>query len=81
MTPAKIKWNNAQAAAEGWDIFDTASATGHPVWAILRDDEAARFADDGEAVAFVLNSAFEGSEYHRDALGIALGVLTYDPSI
>ena len=71
-----IPWNNAQAVSEGWDLFDLALCIGSSQWAICRDDEAGEFRDDREAIAFVLNSAMEGSAYHRDALSIHLGCET-----
>lgn len=70
-----IVFDNGQAVSEGWDIFDVNQKPGgEPDYVICRDDEEAKFVDDRQALAFVLNSAFEGSAYHRDALSVHLGL-------
>lgn len=80
--PPEIKWSREQAAREGWDIFVTSRGTVE----LQRDDEVAAaqaeggvevtFTTDAQVAAFVLNSAMEGSEYHRDALALVLGAAT-----
>lgn len=70
-----IPFDEDRACAEGWGLFDV-SCTFTPQYEICREDEEPAFADDLEARAFVLNSAMEGSQYHRDALAIALGLYT-----
>lgn len=69
-----IKWNNAQAWQEGWDVFDT----GHSI-EILHIDTPWEFAgglgyddpkfdSDEAAAAFVTERANAGSKYHKLAL-------------
>jgi hypothetical protein len=57
-------WNNDQAQAEGWAIFNLGDDLGT---SIDRDDETAVFEGDEAAVAFV---RAQDTDYHRRALKI-----------
>lgn len=72
LTPALIQFDNGQAVREGWDVFET-TPTGAPLQ-IQRNDESTSFDSDAEALAFVFNSAFDGSDYHKTALALHLGL-------
>lgn len=74
LTPALIQFDNGQAVREGWDVFET-NRPGAPL-EIQRNDEDSSFDDDGEALTFVFNSAFDGSDYHKVALALHLGLYT-----
>lgn len=75
MQTTPIPFDDDRAYGEGWGLFDV-SKTFTPKYALCREDDATPFADDLEARAFVLNSAMDGSQYHRDALAILLGLHT-----
>lgn len=70
-----ISFDDGQASTEGWGLFmlDTADGYGKRTCAIQANDEDGIFRDDFQAAAFVLNSAMDGSAYHRDALSLHLG--------
>ena len=70
-----IPFDEDRACGEGWGLFDVTDGYGAPRYEICCEDEET-FADDLEARAFVLNSAMDGSQYHRDALAIVLGLHT-----
>lgn len=74
-TRNKIPFDDGRAASEGWGLFmlDTVDAYGKRRAEICADDEAGTFRDDYQATAFVLNSAMDGSDYHRAALSLHLG--------
>ena len=61
-----MRWTNKdqeQAMQEGWAIFN------HPKHAeIQKDDEAAVFASDEDAVSFIVERALAGSAGHAKAL-------------
>lgn len=71
-----IPFDEDRACVEGWGLFDMTDGYGSPRYEILCEDMEEVFADDLEARAFVLNSAMDGSQYHRDALAIVLGLYT-----
>jgi hypothetical protein len=59
-----------QAVNEGWAIFNRPERG-----EIQRDDEAAVFASDEEAIAFVTKSALGGSGFHARALTVHLATI------
>jgi hypothetical protein len=65
------KWtceDSRAAMTEGWDLFE---AHGNDVlWDIERDDEAAAFASDADAMAHVAARAATGSDLHQRALAL-----------
>lgn len=71
-----IPFDEDRACDEGWGLFDATDGYGAPRYEICCEDYDTPFADDLEARAFVLNSAMDGSQYHRDALAIVLGLYT-----
>lgn len=76
MKTTPIPFDEDRACAEGWGLFDTTDGYGAPRYEIHREDESPTFGDDLEARAFVLNSAMDGSQFHRDALAVVLGLHT-----
>lgn len=71
-----IPFDEDRACDEGWGLFDATDGYGAPRYEICCEDMEEKFSDDLEARAFVLNSAMDGSQYHRDALAIVLGLYT-----
>lgn len=72
-------FDNTQALAEGWDLFDTEgriqlSRIDDPANNDLGYDEP-KFPSDTEAILFVAKRAMEGSAYHYDAID-SIGMLT-----
>ena len=73
-----LKWDNAIALAEGWDVFQTDSEDGPSLLAIQRLDDpssipslgytAPKFKSDAVALRFVTERAVSGSVYHSHAL-------------
>lgn len=80
---AKVEWTSADAEVslrEGWTVFNLDE--GRP--AIQREDEAAIFENDEEAIAHVRRCASAGSDLHRRALALCsidaeLGYLRTEP--
>jgi hypothetical protein len=72
-----MKWNNAIALSEGWDLFQTDRDGNPPILEILKLDDPAsipelgysepKFECDEDAVKFVTNKA-KTSKYHANAL-------------
>lgn len=58
----EFDFDNTQAFAEGWALFDDGD--------LQRLDEAEVFSSDREAARFVLDQAMAGSRYHQQALHI-----------
>lgn len=68
MTTTANEWTSddaAQAATEGWGVFNDAE--------IQRDDEAEAFAGDDDAIRWVRFRAGSGSAMHQRALAIHEG--------
>lgn len=61
-------FDNGQAHAEGWGIFDLCEEGRTDPYQLQRVDEDARFASDDEAWRHVAARAAEGSTYHSAAL-------------
>ena len=61
-------FDNRQAHAEGWGIFDLCEVGRPDPYQLPRIDADARFASDDDAWQHVAARAAEGSAYHRDAL-------------
>lgn len=55
-----MPFDNTQAFAEGWALFNDGE--------LQRLDEAEVFANDAAAIAYVSGRAIEGSAYHRKAI-------------
>ncbi len=71
--PFEQRWpaTCSQAAAqEGWDLFEC----GGTLVQIQRDDDFSELADDACALAHVLERAAAGSDLHRRALLVAMGL-------
>jgi hypothetical protein len=61
-------FDNQQAHAEGWGIFDLCEVGRADPYQLQRIDEDERFASDDDAWRYVTARAAEGSAYHRTAL-------------
>lgn len=76
-------FDNTQALAEGWDLFDVDGRyqlqridcpSDH---AAMLDYDEPKFESDAKAIMFVAWMAMDGSEYHENALRL-IGTLTED---
>ena len=61
-------FDNEQAHAESWGIFDLCEVGRPDPYQLQRVDEDERFASDDHAWRYVAARAAEGSAYHRGAL-------------
>ncbi|KUL94303.1 hypothetical protein DK26_14900 [Bosea sp. WAO] len=61
------EFDNTQADAEGWGIYECDGSSNGP-YQICRDDEAAVFASDDAAWRHVIDGATAGSAYHIRAM-------------
>lgn len=71
--PLEVRWTTAMsrlAAVEGWDVFECGSS----LFQIQRDDDDSTFTDDYDAVLHVIERARAGSDLHRRALLITIGL-------
>ena len=60
---ALLAWDDTQATAEGWGLFNDPPE-------VQRLDDAGMFASDDDALVFIAQRAAEGSAYHIQTLAL-----------